>query len=184
MVGRPPLSCLRVLCWCASSDTVSVRDVSRWGSPVVPVQSAGALLRARAMAAGVDVRWVSPVELSGAVIGADAWMALLGSSSLDYPQRYGMGAVRALSAVLLRASGCGQAPVEVSTLGCALSHDLLALAEEHQAWAEQLCPGRGHLALSFAASDLDLAGDDSVLSAYAALLQVVSMAHAQEGSSA
>jgi len=60
----------------------------------------------------------------------------------------------------------------------------LVLAEEHRAWAEVLCPGRAEVALTFAASDLDVAGDGSVLSAYAALLQVVSMAHTQEGSSA
>lgn len=152
-------------------------EVSRWGSPVFPVQAAGAALRARALAHGVDVRWVSPVELAAAVITADAWSALTGATSLDRPQRFGAASVQVVSAVLLRAAGCGDSPVEVSLLSCPSSHDLLALAEQHRQWADRLCPGRAGDVLAFAASDLARGDEASTFYAYASLLQMLAVSY-------
>lgn len=155
-------------------DAASLPDVpvTRYGSPRLPLTAAGAVLRARAVRAGVSPSQVGGVDLAAACIAADAWMALTGAAGLDRPQQHGAPALAVAAALLARASGCGEEASEVSTWDCPSAEWLLALAEEHGQWALDLVGDDACLALERAAWDLTAGGEGTAFSAYAALLAI------------
>jgi hypothetical protein len=151
------------------------KEVTRFGSPKVPITQAGALLRALATKCGVKLLDCGRVDMAAAVLGADAWAAIVGASSLNNPKRYGKAAVSVLSASLARAAGYPGAGSEILDSNFADSPKSLRLADEHAAWAEIVCPDAAGLVLMRAGSDMLAGGIDTKFGAYGALLQIVAL---------
>lgn len=147
--------------------------VSRYGSACGNLVSAVAVLRAKASAHGIKLQKATPLDQAAAALGADAWMLILRSSSLELPLAYGEGAVKALAAILARAAGHAGEPCEFSAGHCASETSLIFAAESHARWAEKMVGNLAPSALRRAASDLSAAGPQSRLSHYAELLLIV-----------
>lgn len=131
-------------------------EVTRFGSMWHPPRIACAPLRALAARHGVPLSYVSDKDAAAAALAADAWMLVVGASSLKEPYMYGESAVKVLSAVLLRAAGS----VSVSDLplrldGLPLSF-LLSNLERHALLIPQSIRSE---AVASAASDLQVASD-------------------------
>ena len=153
-------------------------DQTRFGSPAFPAERGAALLRARAQTMGVDLVRTDPVELSAAVIAADAWVLVTGRS-LEHHRSAGPAASRSLAALLARAAGASSSPV-----GSSEDWDLIAVecpdddqtkawmaaVEEHARWAEKYDRVMAGDIIRAAAYDLSSAGEGSDLAGYAALL--------------
>lgn len=148
-------------------------SVTRFGSPSRPVESASALLRVSAAAAGVDLHHAGPVDLLAASVGADAWCVLTGRTGFDAVHLLDDPPRRVLAAVLTRSAGVGGSVCQLPVDECATSPALLRLAEEHLSWAHELCPDAADLVIVKAASDLSAGGQGSSFFAYAALLQLL-----------
>lgn len=148
-------------------------DVTRFGSPARPITAAAGVLRARAAASGVEVRQASQVDLLASAVVLDAWSALLGGASLDSVGIRSAEATRVAAAGIARAAGHPGETVVLPPEECGQSREMLLLAEEHLAWARELCPDAAGLVLMRAGSDLSAAGPDSVFAAFGALLQML-----------
>ncbi len=148
-------------------------EVTRFGAPARPVAAAAGVLRARASASGVELRPASQVDLMAAAVVLDAWSALLGGAGLDSVGLHSGEATRVAAAGIARAAGHPGETVVLPPEDCADSQDLLRLAEEHLAWARELCPDATGLVLMRAGSDLSAAGPDSRFTAFGVLLQML-----------
>lgn len=160
---------------------------SRFGTPSTPIERTAGWLRARASAAGMQLREASHVDLASACIGADAWMAVYASTrpevSLDQPRRAGEQAVSAAAAIFTRA--CGQSGV--ATVDPSLEEvsqeridEWLPVAEGLTRWAkDEIGATAAATALRYAATDLCAAGVGSPAAAFASLLVVCADALSQ-----
>lgn len=148
--------------------------ITRYGAMADFPGSACSVLRAKAAAHGIELEKASPVNLTAAAIGAEAWSVICRTSSLDTPSRYGPSAVRALAAILTRSAGQSLDDEEwIPTGKCATSPELIRAAESHGRWAlKNLAPEDASLALRRAARDL-YTEDESTFSSYAQLLTIV-----------
>ena len=139
---------------------------------MTPATAAGAVLRARASRAGLELRTVTTVDLAAACLTLDAWMALVGADTLDRPQRYGAGSVEVVAAGLTRAAGRADKPAEVPVLNCPTAAWLLELADTQLRWAKQLAGDDVSSVLAAAAWDLWAGGEASVFASYGSLLAI------------
>jgi hypothetical protein len=148
--------------------------MTRYGAPKLPLASAAAWLRARASAAGTELRPAADVDLAAAVIAAESWSVLTGGS-LATPRHSGPVAVAVAAAILARSAGYGEAhddaDLAVIAASCTDRTDhLLAEVEGLAAWAVQLHPTAPSRALRLAAADLTAGGERSPFVEFAALL--------------
>lgn len=155
-------------------------DQTRFGSPAFPAERGAALLRARAQTMGVDLVRADTVELSAAVIAADAWVLVTGRS-LEHHRSAGADASRSLAALLARAAGATSSPVgssedwELIAVECPDDEQTKAWmtsVEEHARWAEQYDRVMAADIIRAAAYDLSSAGEGTDLAGYAALLTI------------
>ncbi len=56
--------------------------ITRYGSSKIDLLSTSAVIRARALALGINLRKTEPKDLAAASIGVDAWLLLSGAPSL------------------------------------------------------------------------------------------------------
>lgn len=147
--------------------------ISRYGAGSEKPDLACAVLRARAMAHGLDLRTAAKIDLAAAAIGADAWMLLCNTNSFELPRQYGEAAVRSLAAILARSAGHSGGSSEFHSENCASAPELIVAAESHGRWAYRVIGEDAPTALRAAAFDLAAAGPKSRFSSYAELLSIV-----------
>ncbi len=82
--------------------------LTAYGSELVEPSRAAALLRATASRHGVDIKPVTDHDAAVAVLATDLWMRALGIQDLSRSHAAGPGAMRVLTAALLRAAGHGE----------------------------------------------------------------------------
>ena len=148
-------------------------DETRFGAPARPVSAAAGVLRARAAAFGVELRPAGAVDLLAAAVVLDAWSFLSGAPGLENLGSRGEEATRVAAAGISRAAGHPGDVLVLPVEDCAQSPELLRLAEEHLAWAQELCPDAAGLVLMRAGSDLFAAGQGTRFAAYGVLLQLL-----------
>jgi hypothetical protein len=152
---------------------------TRYGAAATGVADAVNVLRARAWRDGVTLAEASPVDLAAAVIGADAWMWLHHTDTLERPATHGRAAVASLAAILARAAGhrtyvtgdvFDDLPVDVRP-------DAAGMVDAYWAWlADHLGPGAVDAVFRRAAADLAAGAgdatttDEHTVTAFAALL--------------
>lgn len=147
--------------------------ISRYGSGSEKPDLACAVLRARAMAHGLDLRLAEKIDLAAAAVGADAWMLLCNTASFELPRQHGEPAVRSLAAILARSAGHSGASMDIQAERCASAPELLVAAESHGRWAHRVVGEQAPEALRRAAFDLAAAGPKSRFSSYAELLSII-----------
>jgi len=148
-------------------------ESTRFGSPSRPVDAPSGVLRARASSTGLSLRPAPPVDLLAAAVVADAWCALLGGARLDDARFQDEATRRVLAAALARSAGYPGPVVEVPLEDVAAAPEWLRLADEHRAWAHELCPDAPGQVLMRAGSDLYAAGAGTRFASYGALLQLL-----------
>jgi len=153
---------------------------SRFGTPSTPVERTAGWLRAKASAAGMELREATTVDLASACIGGDAWITVYATNrseiSLDQPRRAGEQAVSAAAAIFTRACGLSSAIVvdpSLEEISQERINEWLPVAEGLARWARKEVGAKGGVAaLRNAATDLCAAGVATPAAAFASLLTV------------
>lgn len=146
---------------------------TRFGSSLQSPTAAAAMLRARAAAAGAEIRPASPTDLVAAVIGAEGWMSAFTSTSLAVPVRHGNVAVNALAAILTRAAGLAEAHDAPLVATASNDTEVLRRLEELAHWAERMIGPEAPDALRRAAGDLAVSCEDARVEAVAGTLAII-----------
>lgn len=152
--------------------------MTRYGAPLLPLTSAAGWLRARASAAGTELRPAEPVDLAAAAIAAESW-SVLTDGSLATPRHSGPVALAVAAAILARSAGHGEAHDDAELALIATSctdrtDHLIGEVERIAVWATQLYPQNPARAMCLAAADLTAGGERSPFIEFAALLVLTS----------
>lgn len=140
--------------------------ITRYGSSKIDLLSTSAVIRARALALGINLRKTEPKDLAAASIGVDAWLLLSGAPSFVDLSLAELD--QSLGAILARGAGYPM-PQTISKSRPTSEIMLLRAGEEYYAWASSYNNIDPNEIISSVASDL--ARGDTKYSQFAAMLE-------------
>lgn len=155
------------------TDAGEISETTLFGSSRKTAISAGSLLRARAAAAGAQLKQVDGIDLVAGVIATECWMIALHSTTLGHPVKHGSSAVKALAAILARVAGHSEVQVSPTLIGSKYSAGRIRALELLADWADLILGQDGSLALHRAAADLSAGSEDPRIEDIASLLVII-----------
>lgn len=147
--------------------------MTRFGASTARIETAAAVLRARASRLGASLEAADPTALAAAVVAVDAWLLATGTTSLSQAHQQSPEDRTALSRALLRAAGHEPEPFDlVAVMGEGTGGDRLlgSLPDELAAYERWLMLKTGAFAgdaFTYAGLDLAVPGASPELRAVA-----------------